>query len=478
MYYNLLNIDDKTRVFNFAGNTWQIWNKPSNTSLIKILNIGGGAGGGAGGSSTNSTNNGGGGGASSPYVISTYIASMIPDTLYILVGSGGTSGVAATNTDGTAGGSGQLSYVSLQPNTIKSNLISISSASPSTGGAGGTHLGAGGGGAGVGANYSTEINAPFLGVSVLVGVNGQNGIIGTAGSNATPITGLTNSITCPGGGGGGGTFGGGGDFGSTIYANGMSQLVIGGNTSTTNIVGYYPLTTNNIPITGNTYVSDYASKGIPPTIQTEGMLGTITYDSNSGMNTFGWSPQVFTSTSTTYSYFQYSASPTNNNNITITKVEFTSRVVGSASITIRTYYSTDNFLTSTQLGSIGWNLAQSAGLSSITYPTSISVNAGTPLQFRVYGYLTSNLTSTTLYVKNFGATGSTSAVNAEHGKNYNIPLFSSGGGGGGGNYGALTNIGGYGGNAGIGSGGGGGGAGGLGANGGRGGNGLIIIQSI
>lgn len=231
--FNLKNTE-KSTIFYYTGN-WDVWNKPSNTSLVYITCIGGGGGGGGGASSTSQANNAGGGGASSPVVTNVYLASMLPDQLYVSVGSGGTSGTRVINTNGGAGGAGSLSYISVYPNTQTFNLVSVSAAGVAGGGGGGLKT-SGGGAGGTAASFPTETNAVFMGMSILSAVNGQNGIAGTYANNATSFSGLTNSITCPGG-GGGGSQNGSPWSGSTIYENGLSVRLNGGSLSSGYIHG-------------------------------------------------------------------------------------------------------------------------------------------------------------------------------------------------------------------------------------------------
>ena len=222
--FNLDPTENRTQVFNYTGN-WEPWRKPDNASLIFITCIGGGGGGGGGrdGGAGNATA-GAGGGAGSAVVTTVFIASMLPDILYVNVGSGGSGGTARAS-----GGVGQLSYVSLQPNTSTFNLVCVSGAAPTGGGALAASVVAGPGG--VGNATPTEINSVFLGMSVVSGNAGPDGAAGAAynGANGVSLTGLTNTITCGGTGGGSCTAGGGGFSGGTIFFKiDSNQKLVGG----------------------------------------------------------------------------------------------------------------------------------------------------------------------------------------------------------------------------------------------------------
>ena len=94
--FNLPNNDDNNRIFypNGSGDTWQTWYKPKNTKFIYIQTIGGGGGGGSSPNTGVSTvRGGGGGGGCSSVANGMFIASLLPDILYVQVGVGGVGGV-------------------------------------------------------------------------------------------------------------------------------------------------------------------------------------------------------------------------------------------------------------------------------------------------------------------------------------------------------------------------------------------------
>src|SRR5215203_6721402 len=82
---------------------WQMWTKPRGITQVLLFAVGGGAGGGAGltGIAT-ADRSGGGGGGSAATTRAVYLASVLPDVLYILPGQGATGGAAS----GSAGNAG------------------------------------------------------------------------------------------------------------------------------------------------------------------------------------------------------------------------------------------------------------------------------------------------------------------------------------------------------------------------------------
>lgn len=208
-----------SRTYYSGGSTnWQIWNKPKNINKVHFFCIGGGGAGGGGQQSGSNQLTGGGGGAGSTILQSVYQSFLLPDILYVRVGSGGIGSSIA----GTAGG---ISYVSVYPNILSSNLVAISGTSAG----GGTNGSAGGAGGIIGTEASPSI-AAFLSMSEFTTFPG---IAGTAGSitGTTPsnIIGLTNSILTGGAGGGGAGFLSGSEVpGASITANGLSPLIAGG----------------------------------------------------------------------------------------------------------------------------------------------------------------------------------------------------------------------------------------------------------
>jgi len=78
-----------------VGKNWQQWQKPKGCQFVSIFAVGAGGGGGIGFSGiAGSARGGGGGGGSGGIARAIYLASMLPDTLWIQVPRGGES---ATN---------------------------------------------------------------------------------------------------------------------------------------------------------------------------------------------------------------------------------------------------------------------------------------------------------------------------------------------------------------------------------------------
>jgi hypothetical protein len=172
--FNLPNNDINNRIYYTAGSgdTWQTWIKPRNCKFVYIQTIGGGGGGGSSpNTGAGTTRGGGGGGGTSSIANGFYPASLLPDVLYIQVGYGGLGGVL-----GGAGSNGTISYVSAQPNTIRTNVVLANG--NSAGGGGGAGTAAGGGTAGAAGTVLTQVNC---GLSYLGPTTFSVGQIGLAG---------------------------------------------------------------------------------------------------------------------------------------------------------------------------------------------------------------------------------------------------------------------------------------------------------
>ena len=199
-----------------TGSTWQTWVKPRNTKFVSFFVLGGGGGGGGGQTNpASNTRRGGGSGGSSSFTTGLFIATLIPDILYIQVGAGGAGGGAAA-----AGGNGDLSYVSLYPDTTinPGNVILQSGDSP----AGGAATIAAGGTAGVaGAAWTGTLFDKNGLVSVF---DGQIGVTGPLGAPTNKsISGLTSA-----GASGGGVATSTASSGGTIIGAGFIPTISGG----------------------------------------------------------------------------------------------------------------------------------------------------------------------------------------------------------------------------------------------------------
>jgi hypothetical protein len=214
--FNLPNNDVNNAIFytSGSGDTWQTWYKPRNAKFIYITTIGGGGGGGSSPVSGVGTNRyGGGGGGCSSNANGLFPAIYLPDVLYIKVGTGGAGGVL-----GTAGSNGNISYVSVQPNNVRTNVVLQNGNSAGGGGSAGTSASVGTGGiAGV---ILTQVNC---GLSYLGSINTSVGLVGLAGGTTNGNGTTYGSYFLNGGAGGAGvtsanaTGSGGGIGGASVW---------------------------------------------------------------------------------------------------------------------------------------------------------------------------------------------------------------------------------------------------------------------
>jgi hypothetical protein len=197
--FNLPNNDINNSIFYTvgSGDTWQAWYKPRNAKFIHIQTIGGGGGGGSSPNTGAGTNRyGGGGGGCSSISNGIFPACLLPDVLYVQVGVGGAGGILAGN-----GGNGTISYVSAEPNNVRTNVILASGNSGGGGGAAGTGAAVGAGGAA--GTVLTQINC---GLSYLGSINFNVGQVGLAGgvTNGNSYSYVSFILPITGGAGGAG----------------------------------------------------------------------------------------------------------------------------------------------------------------------------------------------------------------------------------------------------------------------------------
>jgi len=195
--FNLPNNDINNTIFytSGSGDTWQTWYKPRNTKFIYITTIGGGGGGGSSpNTGVGTTRNGGGGGGCSSIANGYFPAVHLPDVLYVQVGTGGGGGVL-----GTAGSNGNISYVSAQPNNLRTNVVLANG--NSGGGGGGAGTGASVGAAGIAGTVLTQTNC---GLSYLGSINFNVGQVGVAGGTTNGVGSSYISYILPVTGGAGG----------------------------------------------------------------------------------------------------------------------------------------------------------------------------------------------------------------------------------------------------------------------------------
>ena len=189
-------------VFTNAG-SFSTWVKPRGAKVVNILCIGSGSGGGGGFQANTITKTGGSGGSSGAITRAQFMASSLPDILYVYPGIGGEGGLGGVSP--TAGGSGGSSYVTLTPAAVKGtsdNVLVISGVSTtSSGGSAGISTGTP---TTASAEGSSSISSSiFLGLSNFISTAGVLGGTGTSVSGGT----VTVSNILTGGGGGGGTAG-------------------------------------------------------------------------------------------------------------------------------------------------------------------------------------------------------------------------------------------------------------------------------
>lgn len=226
--FNLPNFNELNKIFLPNSSSWQVWNKPQSAKFVYFYMVGGGGSGGGGRSGGNNSGGGGGGGGSSAISIGLYPAFVFPDILYIQPGSGGNS-VGA----GITGNSGGISYVSIEPNTVGTNIIMQSGETVASGGAPGTNSGGGGGLGGSPSQVWQYSNNPLTATGMITSFTGQTGANGgsnlpAAGSSITPV----NPIS--GGAGGGGVSAAGTQTnGGGIIGSGFIPTILGGTTTST-----------------------------------------------------------------------------------------------------------------------------------------------------------------------------------------------------------------------------------------------------
>lgn len=224
--FNFVDYSYSVDVFyaNGTSESWQTWQKPRNCKFVSILAIGGGGGAGGGRGSALNAAGGGGGGGSASITKGLYLASVLPDKLYIQVGDGGNGGNGGSGANGSAGAAGGVSYITLLPNTTLQNQLLY--ANGGNGGLGGLSSGAGTpGGSGSVFTKTTTRPITYLGM-----VSSQAGTLGGAGSSigSTP-TNLTIAYILTGGGGGGGSSAGATpSVGASITGAGFVPTVNGG----------------------------------------------------------------------------------------------------------------------------------------------------------------------------------------------------------------------------------------------------------
>lgn len=175
-----------------TSTAFQTWQKPIGTKFVHFFVLG--AGGGGGNSSNGGVSaRGGGGGGSAGHVTGLFLASVLPDTLYINVGVGGVGGGPGNtgqSLDGS-GGNGALSYVMIYPDTsfAAANVLLQSGSAAAVGGRTGGSVSA----AGTAGTVWTPTGSIFNKLGLISAYAGQAGVVGVAagvGANLL-ISGIT-----------------------------------------------------------------------------------------------------------------------------------------------------------------------------------------------------------------------------------------------------------------------------------------------
>jgi hypothetical protein len=184
-----------------ANKDWQMWVKPQEATFVHIWMVGAGGGGGGGFTgAASSARGGGGGGGSGAIARGTFLASMLPDILYVQVPQGGTGSTGS----GVAGGVGGRVHVSVRPSVTAADIVLVSGAADASGGAAGSGAIAGAGG--TASTVSTAISGSFG--SLATSLQFTAGDTGTAGGAQTGAAGSPQvalaSINITGGAGGAG----------------------------------------------------------------------------------------------------------------------------------------------------------------------------------------------------------------------------------------------------------------------------------
>ena len=193
------------------------WQKPSGVKFIHIVAIGGGGAGGYGRTSATGARGGGGGGGGAGITTGSFLASLLPDILYIKPGGGG----APSASEASAGGAGRNTYVSIGYPTETYPLI------VAPGGSGGGSTINNVGGAAATAVAALNISSmPFACIGKFDAVGGVVGRVGgTAGADALSGVLLVGTVVSGGTGGGSMNSNAGG---STLWRSGGTTVTYTG----------------------------------------------------------------------------------------------------------------------------------------------------------------------------------------------------------------------------------------------------------
>ena len=273
--FNINDSSDKRDIFyNVGFSKFQTWQKPPNCTFVQIFMLGGGGGGGAGNTGAAGTSRrGGAGGGSSGTVTTLFLATTLPDTLYIRVGSGGDGGTGTAN-----GGAGVISYVTLFPDTAftASNVVMQSGSA----GAGGGLSGFNGGTAGTAGTVWSTTGSIIIDLGMSIYWVGQAGALGN--TSATPAPLVLSGITT-GGGAGAGTNASTAQNGGNVVGFGFIPTMSGGTAGGGDGSGEYKsYTPTNINYTTNQLVFMGGAGGGSSNNAAGGAGGNAAYGSGGG----------------------------------------------------------------------------------------------------------------------------------------------------------------------------------------------------
>lgn len=109
--------------------------------------------------------------------------------------------------------------------------------------------------------------------------------------------------------------------------------------------------------------------------------GASSYGTTNGVASNGWNSSALD----VNDYYEYSISPASGYNLVINSTSFYYSLSGG-SMNLAVYYSQNNFSTSTQLGSNVLGFSNTSSTTQFTNTTNITVNSGSTLKVRVYGW--------------------------------------------------------------------------------------------
>ncbi len=135
-------------------------------------------------------------------------------------------------------------------------------------------------------------------------------------------------------------------------------------------------------------------------------VSSTAFDAN-GWGTYAWPTANALNTGT---YYEFSVTPSTSYNFTVTSFDFTTLYATSTFCYSKVFYSTNNFSSSTQIGSNPYTMNAGVSATNNISTLNISVSEGTTIKFRVYYYFADGSTSTyNVRLKNVVVTGTSSS---------------------------------------------------------------------